>query len=164
MNIFTKHIQSVVVIAIAVVLGGCTQRIIPDELVLVKYNTLEMPAELVLPEPNRDATHLGYKPARKKVTNVVKADIKPHTPTMHNTIGNDGVSLQLLSVLQLSSVDMNIATVLQEPMGERVVVIIDEEKQRLAKNLADNLPLNSGEVPKILAKKTRAGVDELFDE
>ncbi len=148
-------------IAIAIVLSGCGERIVPDELVLIKYNPLEIPTTLTLPEPDPNAKNLGYTSARTQVTNIVQQDLKrtPQPP-----LNTDGASEDILKLLKLSSVDMNISTLLQQPFGERVIVVIDEEQQRLARNLAENVPLTQGEVPRILAKRTRAGIDTLFGE
>ena len=160
MTLYSHNFKFVCAIAVAVVLSGCNKRIIPDELVLVKYNPLEIPSELKLVKPDKNAKPLGYTTARNKITSVVQS--KQQSPQQKS--GADVPSPSILKMLKLQSVDMNIAQLLQQPLGERVVVIIDKEKERLAKNLAQNLPLSNGDTPRILAKKTRAGIDQLFGE
>ena len=166
MKLHLKNLKYAVgAISMAVIFSGCGNRVVPDELVLIKYNPLEIPSTLSLPTPNQNATYLGYKTARNQISQIVnKKSVSSVQSTGDTQSAASAPSPEMLKQLQLSSVDMQISAFLQKPLGQRVVVIIDEEQARLAKNIADNAPLTTGEVPKILAKKTRAGIDELFGD
>ena len=155
----TKWIYTIV---LGLVIGGCTKRVIPDELVLIKYQPLQMPASLDLPAPDTNAKPLGYQTARTKINNVAKPKQLVIQQKTASQDSNMAPSPEVLKLLNLSSVDMTSSQLLQQPLGERVVLVIDKEQQRLAQNIANNQPLSTGEVPRILAKRTKAGIDELL--
>lgn len=154
-----KYMRYGFVVSMGCILSACGSRTVPDELAVVIYKPLENPPYLSLPTPVTDGISRGYESARSQVLRT--ADLAVYG--MASDGADTQISPQILSVLKLDTVDMAIDKTLQNPLGDRVVVLIKKEQARLADNKRRGVRLSDGDVPRIKYKRTRSGTDTLFN-